>query len=495
MRNYTRYFATLLLMLLVGGCAAEEQTVDPTVTDENPSEMEHVTAETDVPDYIDLLPQDVFFEGETLHIGYVSVPDYTTMNECAFTLEEAQGDIINEAIYQRNLLTTEKLGVIITAEQLCNTWSDTQTVLQRLVSSGDCPYDTVLGPIQQLFYSALSELLIDMGNITSIDFTHAWWDTDVIKSMYSFGTENIYFVSGDINYHDDYAQSCLVFNKTLCDTYDLAYPYQLVLDGKWTYDKLKEYCTDFGVDLNGDSRMDQHDLFGYITNTGALNNVFLPSAGENVITVNADLTVTLNRSERVFDVVNAFFADFKNKNDFVIMGSGREIDSASGANVFPSGHALFNGNGIVNSIAQYRVSMEDDFGILPHPKFDETQEEYYSLLNFVYGTAYSIPVTSKDPERTGWILDVMGYYSQDTLYPAVIEKNIKTKSMRDEESVAMLDIIFSSKIYELGGLGTTIYDRVCGLVRKDDNSYSSTLEKCEKTTQKEFADLSNVYHH
>ena len=89
----------------------------------------------------------------------------------------------------------------------------------------------------------------------------------------------------------------------------------------------------------------------------------------------------------------------------------------------------------------------------------------------------------------------------DTIYgtadadPAVIEKNIKTKSIRDEESVAMLDIIFSSKFYELGGLGTTIYDRVCGLVRKDDNSYSSTLEKCEKTTQKEFADLSNVYHH
>ena len=148
---------------------------------------------------------------------------------------------------------------------------------------------------------------------------------------------------------------------------------------------------------------------------------------------------------------------------------------------------------MVHLIAAYRVSMEDDFGILPHPKFDESQKNYYSMLNQVYATAYSIPITNENPERTGWILDVMGYYSQDTLYPAVIEKNIKTKAMRDEESIAMLDILFDSKFYELGGWGTKIYENIGNLVMKGENTYSSTLEKTEKTTQNEFKELPNAY--
>ena len=144
-RNFAVLFAALLLGATVG-CGSATETNLPTETTDIPAVSETVT-ETEAPSYIDLLPEDVYFEGETLHIGYVSVPEYTTMNECAFTLEEAQGDIINEAIYQRNLLTSEKLGVMITAEQMCKSWADMQTALARLVKSGDCPYDTVIGPV------------------------------------------------------------------------------------------------------------------------------------------------------------------------------------------------------------------------------------------------------------------------------------------------------------------------------------------------------------
>ena len=87
----------------------------------------------------------------------------------------------------------------------------------------------------------------------------------------------------------------------------------------------------------------------------------------------------------------------------------------------------------------------------------------------------------------------MGYYSQDTLYPAVIERNIKAKAMRDEESIAMLDIIFDSKFYELGGWGTKIYENIGTMVMKGENTYSSTIEKTAKTTQNEFKELPNAY--
>ena len=57
----------------------------------------------------------------------------------------------------------------------------------------------------------------------------------------------------------------------------------------------------------------------------------------------------------------------------------------------------------------------------------------------------------------------------------------------------MLDILFDSKFYELGGWGTKIYENIGNLVMKGENNYSSTLEKTEKTTQNEFKELPNAY--
>ena len=94
-------------------------------------------------------------------------------------------------------------------------------------------------------------------------------------------------------------------------------------------------------------------------------------------------------------------------------------------------------------------AMETDFGLLPFPKFDERQENYYSLVDKWDPMMVGIPITA-DAEFSGFIANALAYESGDTLMPAFYDLCLTSKVLRDDESEGMLDIIFNSRIYDIG---------------------------------------------
>ncbi|MBQ9428468.1 MAG: hypothetical protein IJU41_02860, partial [Clostridia bacterium] len=56
----------------------------------------------------------------------------------------------------------------------------------------------------------------------------------------------------------------------------------------------------------------------------------------------------------------------------------------------------------------------------------------------------------EDDERTGAIIDAIGFYSQKEIIPAYYDKTLHGQYTRDEDSSEMLDIIFSTRAYDLG---------------------------------------------
>ena len=51
---------------------------------------------------------------------------------------------------------------------------------------------------------------------------------------------------------------------------------------------------------------------------------------------------------------------------------------------------------------------------------------------------------------TGAALEAMAYYSVDTLTTAYYDNALKSRYIRDEESGEMLDILFATRVYDLG---------------------------------------------
>ena len=117
---------------------------------------------------------------------------------------------------------------------------------------------------------------------------------------------------------------------------------------------------------------------------------------------------------------------------------------------FGEGKGLFVYGGMM-LISQFRAS-DVDFGVIPAPKFDEAQDQYYSTYSNSNTTAYVIPITASDTSRTGNILEQMAILSQYSLTPAYYDVSLQGKFLRDEESAGMIEIILSTRNFDIGSV-------------------------------------------
>ena len=117
---------------------------------------------------------------------------------------------------------------------------------------------------------------------------------------------------------------------------------------------------------------------------------------------------------------------------------------------YMEGNALVRSSTFEAVPRDYRMS-ETDFGVLPFPKYDESQDEYITLAA-ESGYVVGVPLTNTDPERAGIILEALAAESTSTVKTAAYDVCLNGKYIRDEESSEMLDIIFGNKIYDIAYL-------------------------------------------
>ncbi|MBQ3591624.1 MAG: hypothetical protein II979_06745, partial [Clostridia bacterium] len=113
----------------------------------------------------------------------------------------------------------------------------------------------------------------------------------------------------------------------------------------------------------------------------------------------------------------------------------------------------------------------------------EAQEGYAHFLDSHCNIMYSLPVTQAAPEDAAYILETIAYASRTTITPAYYDICLKSKYSRDEESAAMLDIIFTSYRLELADVFAIgdIYSSVVSGLQK--GNISSMLAGKETSVQ------------
>ena len=159
------------------------------------------------------------------------------------------------------------------------------------------------------------------------------------------------------------------------------------------------------------------------------------------------------------------------------MESGQE--GAGGIDVktaFADGLGMFT-TGLVRDAANIYNSMEDDFGVLPTPKYDENQEKYLTLLN-ENSTPFGITTTSKNIDAVSATMEALCEENHYTVSPVYFETALKVKYSRDDESAKMFDLIRESATFDFGRLyggaaGVSLSIDIKGAVR-NDTSWAST---------------------
>lgn len=94
---------------------------------------------------------------------------------------------------------------------------------------------------------------------------------------------------------------------------------------------------------------------------------------------------------------------------------------------------------------------ENDYGILPFPKWDAAQEEYYSVCD-AGCNVLAVPITAQNTEMIGVMVESLSAYAWKTVLPTYYDIALDAKSTRDEESVEMLDIVLENRVIDFAYL-------------------------------------------
>jgi ABC-type glycerol-3-phosphate transport system substrate-binding protein len=263
----------------------------------------------------------------------------------------------------------------------------------------------------------------------------------------------LYFTTSDANIITNDAIWVLYFNKKIVADLQLTDPYAMVNDGTWTIDKMYDMARASAIDIDGDGTFTISDQWGVSTH-GAAFLPLLAGQGEHLFELNSEgIPELITPTDRF---INAFANAhlIMNKEAGVFLDAqgtypGRNADYDHAKKTFMGNMSLF----CSEVLAHARVfrEMEADFGIIPHPKYDEMQESYYTFMIDTI-PAFGIPVTASDIERTAVFMDAFTAVSAETIIPAYYKISLEGKFTRDEESVKMLDLIRETRIFELGVL-------------------------------------------
>ena len=377
----------------------------------------------------------------------IATRDDTTGPPCRHVLEvyaEADiGEVLNDAVYRRNLAIEERFNCKIVPKYLNEKDESTLTRdLQKTVRAGDYFADVAIGHMINMSAAALQNLFYNWYDVPNIDFAKPWWNESATKELQVAGTS--FFAFSDMlitGYDSIYA---IAFNKKLYADFGIPEnPYNLVNEGKWTIDKLHALTKDVYADLNGNGAADlTDDMYGFVSNAYSAAAAW-PWAFNHFVTqrdAEGYPEIILN-NEKSAQITSKMYDYCFNSPGWSIVTVNPRGDKQWWDYVrnemFPEDKAVFGT--IILADTLMLKSMESDYGVLPMPKWNEEQDRYHTMIDG-HGPLMAIPTTSaQNDDMIGTIMEALAAGSYKLVIPAYYEIAFKNKQLRDEESIQMLD--------------------------------------------------------
>lgn len=415
-------------------------------------------------------------------------------------MEEMTGDVIDDAVFTRNQTVEERFDAKITVFPVNESDEATLTnMLRKSITAGSDEYDLAVGHMIHIGTSATNGLYYNWYDIPHIDFSKPWWIHSAEEQLAIDG--KTFFALGDLTYNAlDYTY-CYYFNKRLFNDYNLDFPYEDVRNGKWTFDYATSLVRSLYSDINSDGKKDEYDLYGLVTNCYSGSVTWTYAFGEFITKKNADgyPELVINNEKTISIVEKLYNLYFESEGVYVTPNttspSGMAWHEAT-VKLFNESRAVLASGLFISAINDFR-EIEDDYGFLPYPKWDEEQSGYYTMIDG-HGPLFAIPLTINDPDFVGMITEAMSAEGYKTVTPAYYDVALKTKFTRDEESAEMIDLILAGRVFDFGYLydgwnGMAFYLQNLLGFNTQTKDFSSFYAKKEKAVIKYYDKILKAY--
>lgn len=469
-RTQLKLLLLLLVFVLFCGVACAAYPDDPPSTDGNgpqhtvPSFLDEqpappadttipVTQETEAPaeSTTPQQPETTTFPGESTgescpHITpgpyyerEITVLYWEDRQHEEFIAEYQTGEVVNDAIFYRNLSVTERIGItqsyILINGNASNTQSWQKYILND-VQAAEGAFNVAAGySLSMASTSALGvfqNLLDPRFNVLSLD--SPWWMSSLTETATI--SDRLFLVSGDMALSTSYMMYACYVNQDMATALGLESVPALVRNGLWTYDKMIQMAAGAYSDVNGNKTKDLGDCFGYMT-SGIHTDPWFYGSGATI----------LENDNGTLKISDTFDGQVANnsliKANALLWGGNDGLYTTSTAHQikeFAENRLLFMTDYID---AALDLGVEDvKYMAVPFPKYSIDQAEYITTMGNPF-TIMAVSICNKatDFPMLSAYLECMAAESHRQLLPAVFENSFRIKYAPDSDQREMFDVI------------------------------------------------------
>ena len=356
--------------------------------------------------------------------------------------------------------------------------------LQNSYLGGLREYDMVVPhPTKFLASMMASGMMQDLGACEEIDLTKPWWNQSQVENYNIQG--KLFFGVSDFNLNKR-GFSVVVINqdrfKSLFDE-DI---YELVEEGKWTFDAMKEYViaaaepsTDpevavYGLSING-------SVSGFYYWAG---ETLLKRNDEGNLELKFDVDRCSDIAAKVMQIVtgdhclkdNYYNNTFVNSTAWSSFSGGRILMMS--IDLGAHGHMLRD------------ISFETAYA--PPAKFDESQESYTQICSAGF---VGIPNDAKDLHFSALLLEALNWHSYYNFRPAYFDTYMSYIVSKNAKDYEMLELVLDHTVYDLGyvldsqGTQTGLALGLLDAVVMQGEGVASYIQTNEKTANNNFQNI------
>ena len=367
--------------------------------------------------------------------------------------EDGTGDQVTQSIYDRNYYIENRFNCFLTYEPVSEEDEGTLTkTFNKAVASGTQAYTLALGHMMYTANECLNGTMLDIKSLPYVNLDREYWHQSMNEAIEV--NNKIYFTASDYCTSSTYYTWLMIFNMTTCAEKGIDV-YGMVDNGTWTIDNLTDIASVNYAD-DGDKVVDfEDDKFGFLIhyNTAITNWMFA-----------LDIPVTTNPKDGLLELsfgnersVKAAEKIYKllfgsNNGSFVVqdLEFGQTFDPANPdmkiTAKFGQGDALI----AATKIYALENLRESDvlYGIVPYPKYDTAQENYYSHVDgraSLLFVPYILP--ESEYEYVGGLLEALTCATTNMVMPVIQLSALLGRYSEDSEAYKHLQDTLAGRSY------------------------------------------------
>lgn len=479
-----------LLMLALSSCSESSVGTDDTSSGSTNNETQQIETEEEnltpaqqrqmIPDN---LPERNF-DGRSFTVATESDKAYEIFSE------EMTGEATNDSVFDRNLRIENRFNVSIEDLEISAPYDNIKTV----VTSGTYAYDVASFWNYKAFVPIMAEVLYNWNDIP-VDLSQPWFNQLANEPATING--KLFVINSDLSISTLQYTYGMFFNYNIWNNYGYSSQdfYDMVFDGTWTIDKMTSITGEIWEDTNGDGKHDRDDIHGYSVFLGLnTTDVWLAALDLNAAVINDDgsYELTFFNEKTVSALEKALALSYNESGTYRNTADWRDVPRAFAEGKIAMTQLYFG------ETTESLGEMEDTYGILPLPKFDEAQSNYYTNAWDQF-SVFAIPKTiaEEDKELTGIIFEALSAESYKTVFPAYYDQALKSRYSSEPTTAEIIDLIMAGRklefTFQFGEYLASLPYMFRQKLAQNSTDISSSYKAYEKAIGKSIQKVIDVY--